>query len=170
MSTDLPDISRNWGEAGAGILTGAGVNFLKNFITLAKTKLEALAAGTELADLAVVTAKIDDLAVTAGKIAAGAVTTAKILAGNVTLPKISFSGIKVYRFDGKNGTGAITLTGAVVGDRVIAIFGVVSATGVTVATPANFESTITVNDQIQQSSASDLSGNDYIVLLAPATA
>jgi hypothetical protein len=64
---------------------------------------------------------------------------------------------------GKNGAGAITLTGAKVGDNVISV--------VNLSTPADasasFEDTITVADQIQQSSASDLSAVKYLVTLQP---
>jgi len=59
---------------------------------------------------------------------------------------------------GRNGAGAITATGLKVGDKVV------SATNLT--TPAgalaSFESEITVADQIQQSSASNLTSSTYI--------
>lgn len=64
-------------------------------------------------------------------------------------------------FTGKNGAGACTLTGALVGARVLGV--------VNLSTPADaassFEGVITVADQIQQSSASDLSAVKYLVLL-----
>ena len=64
-------------------------------------------------------------------------------------------------FTGSNGAGACTLAGARVGDIVV---GVINET-----TPgdaaANFESVITVADQIQQSSASDLSAAKFNVLI-----
>ena len=119
---------------------------------------------------AVVTADIADLAVTTGKIALASVDTAQLAAGAATLPKFDHTGIKVLRFDGKNGAGAITLTGAAVGDRVLAVFGVTSATGATVVGGTDFETAITVINQIQQSLAGDLSGNDYVALLIPAQA
>jgi hypothetical protein len=59
--------------------------------------------------------------------------------------------------------GPVTLTGAVVGMRVRQVLTVTG--GVLVDSSALFESTITVADQIQQSSASDLSGVTYSFLL-----
>lgn len=63
---------------------------------------------------------------------------------------------------GRNGAGAITLTGAKVGDKVSAM--------INMTTPgdakANFEATITVDGQIQQSSASDLSTAKFLVELS----
>ncbi len=55
-------------------------------------------------------------------IADNAVTTAKLAAGAVTLPKIGIAGIKCLAAAGKNGAGAVTLTGTAVGDRVVAVF------------------------------------------------
>lgn len=66
-------------------------------------------------------------------------------------------------FTGRNGAGACTLTGAVVGDAVV---GVVNLAGG--GASASFESAITVADQIQQSSVSDLSAAAFGVLLIQA--
>jgi hypothetical protein len=85
-------------------------------------------------------------------------------------------GTKEGAFVGAAAAGAITLTGAAVGDRVLSVFkfgdasdNLTSGTGVVTAQPnALFESVITVADQIQQVSATDLSDNKYIVRLAPA--
>ena len=57
----------------------------------------------------------------------------------------------------------ITATGAVVGDKVIGVAGLTA--GALGAATASFEATITVVDQVQQSSASNLSANDYLVVL-----
>lgn len=120
-----------------------------------------------------------DDTVAAAQIADGAIdAAAKIGAGVVTQAKITFTGGKKGTFAGAAGAGAITLTGAVAGDRVVAVykFGDVSdnltvATGTVTTQPnALFEATITVNDQIQQASATDLSDNKYVVELAPAAA
>lgn len=62
---------------------------------------------------------------------------------------------------GHNGTGVATLTGAKVGDKVVGVSNVTDH----VTASASFETTITVADQIQQSSASDLSAKTIIVLL-----
>jgi len=63
---------------------------------------------------------------------------------------------------GSNGAGAITATGARVGDLV-------SPVQITGANPAanTFEPVVSVNDQVQQLSASNLSGNTYFFLLTP---
>jgi hypothetical protein len=59
---------------------------------------------------------------------------------------------------GRNAAGAITATGFQVGDKVVAATNLTDGTGDT----ANFESEITVADQIQQSSASNLTTKKYI--------
>ena len=68
-----------------------------------------------------------------------------------------------WTFVGHSGAGACTLTGAKVGDVVASITG--EATGTAGDQSAKFESTISVADQIQQSSATDLSANVYMVRL-----
>ena len=73
------------------------------------------------------------------------------------------NGIKTISFDGKNNTGACTAVGAVAGMKVLGVFGLTA--GALGNAAASFEATITVNDQIQQSSASDLSLNDYVAVL-----
>ncbi len=78
--------------------------------------------------------------------------------------KSLFSGLKFITVDGRNAAGAITATGAVVGDTVVGVAGLTA--GALGAADASFEGTITVADQIQQSSASNLSANDYLVVLA----
>lgn len=69
---------------------------------------------------------------------------------------------KLFAFTGRNAAGAITLTGAKVGDKVV---GVADVAAGSVSAAASFESTITVADQIQQSSASNLSAVKYLVIL-----
>lgn len=71
--------------------------------------------------------------------------------------------IKLITIDGRNGAGACTATGAVIGDKVVAVAGITS--GALGDADAAFEDVVTVTDQIQQSSASNLSANDYIALL-----
>lgn len=65
-------------------------------------------------------------------------------------------------FTGRNGAGAITLTGARVGDKVSALINMTSPADA----KANFESVITVDNQIQQSSASDLTASKFLVELS----
>lgn len=73
------------------------------------------------------------------------------------------TGFKSKTFTGNNGAGSITLTGAAIGDKVAAVWildgSVADVTG-------EFESVITVTDQIQQSSAVDYSLKQFAVLLS----
>lgn len=73
------------------------------------------------------------------------------------------TGLKTISFDGRSGAGACTATGAVVGMKVLAVFGITA--GALGNAAASFESTITVADQIQQSAAGNLSANDYVAVL-----
>jgi hypothetical protein len=66
-------------------------------------------------------------------------------------------------FDGKNGAGACTATGLEVGDVVLSVAGLTA--GALGDASSSFESTITVDDEIQQSLASDLSANDYLATI-----
>jgi hypothetical protein len=106
------------------------------------------------------------------KLAAGAVTTAKLAAGAATLAKQAFTGLKVLSAAGRNGAGAITLTGAVIGERLIAVFGNPTAGGALLVeiVGTDFEVAVTVTDQIQQAVGDDLSANTYVFLLVPAAA
>ena len=146
------------GKIGTGAVTAAKIG------TGAVT---AIKIGAE----AVETAAVKDLNITLGKLAASAVSTAKVAAGAITPPKLSTTGIKFLRFGGKNGAGAITLTGAAVGDRVVFILGSTLADSHTVVgtIPTQFEATISVVNQIQQADATDLTVNDYWVVLLPPT-
>ena len=91
----------------------------------------------------------------AGTDPARAVTAANVRAVLTSLKTISFNG--------KNGAGAISAVGAVVGDKVIDVFGI--TTGALGSVDTLYETTITVADQIQQVSASDLSTKIYVALL-----
>lgn len=89
-------------------------------------------------------------------------TGALTIANNaVTGLKLSAAALKYSGFSGVAAAGPCTLTGAKVGDKVV---GVVNLTDGGDAS-ADFEATITVVDQIQQGSASDLSLKKYSVLL-----
>ena len=98
--------------------------------------------------------------------------TTTLGAGSVALTKISVTGIKCLAAAGKNGAGAITLTGAAVGDRLVAVFGAPTAGGtLEVKVPGtDFEAAMTVENQIQQVSVSNLSANTYAFVLIPAAA
>jgi len=64
---------------------------------------------------------------------------------------------------GRNGAGAVVCPGAIAGDRVL---GVINITGGANAA-SSFESTISVNGQIQQVSTGDASGAQFWAVLAP---
>lgn len=64
---------------------------------------------------------------------------------------------------GHNNAGACTLVGAKVGDKVVSVQNITDH----LLASASFEAVITVADQIQQSSASDLSAKTVMVFLRP---
>lgn len=90
----------------------------------------------------------------------GSDTARAVTAANL---RAVLTGIKTISFDGRNGAGACTATGAVAGMKVLGVFGMTAGALGTAA--ASFETTITVNDQIQQSAGGDLSLNDYTAIL-----
>jgi len=100
------------------------------------------------------------------RLKAASVITDRLAGGAVTGAKMG-AGLLSGFFTAGNGVGARTLTGAVVGQRVLTIANL--TTPGALGTPADFESAITVNDQIQQA-ATDHTGQDFLVLLLPASA
>jgi hypothetical protein len=72
-------------------------------------------------------------------------------------------GLRVLTSQGHNNTGAVTLTGAKVGDKVIGISNITDHA--TLLPTTDFEATITVNNQIQQVNASDLSAKTLVFFL-----
>lgn len=148
----------------------------KNFKTIEEATLIELASSAETitgtdttkgvtpaglqAKVASATAKgIVELATNAEAIAGSdserAITPAGLAAVTALLDVISFSG--------KNGAGACTMTGVKVGDVVLSVTGIAAAD---VGDKASlFESTITVADQIQQSSTDDLSAKVFMALV-----
>jgi hypothetical protein len=70
---------------------------------------------------------------------------------------------KALTFLGRNGAGAITLTGAAAGQKVLAVAGLTA--GSLGSQASLFEATITVANQLQQSSATDQSTKTFIALL-----
>lgn len=94
-----------------------------------------------------------------GRNGAGAITLTGAEVGAVVRAVIPASDLELP-FTGRNGAGAITLAGTLVGDRVRKV---VHEDGTDAS--ASFESTITVAGQLQQSSASDLSAQKYIVFI-----
>jgi hypothetical protein len=108
-------------------------------------------------------------AITDAKLNTAAVTTTKIGGAAVTGAKMAATGVKSGSFTGNATNGVCTLAGAVAGDRVFAIFQIDAASGVT-NTASSFESTISVNSQIQQTANAALNTNTFAVLLLPASA
>lgn len=121
------------------------------------------------ADFNVSVGVLGALSVLTTMINTAAIATAKIAAGAVVGTKLAATGIASGSFTGHNNTGACTLTGATVGQRVLALFEIDTSSAAT-GVEASFESTITVADQIQQSSASNLSAKKYAVILLPVAA
>lgn len=105
----------------------------------------------------------------AGALGDGSVTTAKLGAAAVVGTKLGLTGIVSGGFTGSNGAGACTLTGATVGQRVLAVMETTATVAIGVAA-ALFESTITVADQIQQTSVANNSAKRYVIILLPVAA
>lgn len=101
------------------------------------------------------------------QLATGAVTSAKLASGAVTAGKLGYAAMVPYSASGLSSAGAITTTGTKVGDKVLAVMGFVTSSSVWVGLDTtHFESVVTVNDQIQQSSGA-LNANTYIFLVQP---
>lgn len=67
-----------------------------------------------------------------------------------------------FHFNGNNGTGGVSVPGTRVGDVVKTLVGVYGASG---DQKAKFEPIITVDNQIQQTDAGDLSENQYVAVV-----
>jgi hypothetical protein len=110
----------------------------------------------------------------ADDIANASLATAKLAAGAVTLTKISgFATLKCLSAAGRVGAGVIALVGTAVGDRLVAAFGSATAGGALLPIVNNasvFEATVTVINEIQQTSVANLAAFTYVFLLAPAAA
>ena len=83
------------------------------------------------------------------------------------------SSTRLLSFTGRNLAGAITLTGAVKGEQVNGVTGLIGGIGGTIianngSAASLFETAITVADQIQQSSATDLTAKTYLAQLTGA--
>ena len=98
-----------------------------------------------------------------------AVTTAKVAGAAITGAKHSPTGFKSGSFTGSNGAGACTLTGAAIGDRVLAIQRT-DASATAVGQQASFEATITAPNAIQQTDVGNLSAQRFNVILIAASA
>lgn len=115
------------------------------------TEIDAAASATAAGIVELAT----DAEAVAGSSTALAVTPANVRAVMGKIKAISFNGVSA--------AGPCVATGAVVGDLVLAVFGITD--GALGAADASFEAAVTVDDEIQQSSASNLSANDYVAIL-----
>ena len=89
-------------------------------------------------------------------------STPNTIAGTLLQLEAEALKYRKYVFEGASASGAVLLPGAREGDVVIKLVGVYGVSG---DQSSNFESTITTDDQIVQSSADDLSANQYVVVL-----
>jgi hypothetical protein len=84
------------------------------------------------------------------------------LTAAVTILEAEALKYRKYEFVGSNGSGAISLPGALEGDTVLKLVGVYGVSG---SQTASFESSISETGYIQQTSTSDLSENHYVVVV-----
>lgn len=84
-----------------------------------------------------------------------------------TLTQLEALARRYHRFAGLNGAGGIALADVEIGDDVTAVIGI---RGVTGDQSAQFESAITVDGYLQQTSTADLSANWYEALIVPVEA
>jgi len=80
------------------------------------------------------------------------------------LIQLEAKALRYQEFFGRDGAGSIDLPGALAGDTVSTLVGLVGVTG---DKKTDFETMITVDGQIQQVSESDLSANVYRAFLNP---
>jgi len=81
-----------------------------------------------------------------------------------TLAQLEVLALRYRTFSGRSGLGSIPLLGSEPGDTVSSLTGVIGSSG---DQRAAFEAVITVRDEIQQVSDSDLSSNYYRAFLTP---
>jgi hypothetical protein len=80
------------------------------------------------------------------------------------LSQLEAKALRFHRFEGLNGAGSIPLPNVKEGDLVSAVVGIVGVTG---NQAAKFESVITVDGYLQQTSALDLSDKYYRAYIIP---
>lgn len=80
------------------------------------------------------------------------------------LVQLEAKAMRYFRFEGLSGAGAISLPGVKRGDTVSTLTGLIGVSG---DQAASFETVITVDGQIQQSSGSDLSEKWYQAYIVP---
>ncbi len=155
------------------ITTADASNARWDIVVMASDGTYAVRAGTPAGSPADPTLTAGDVPLARVVVAANA---ASITTGNITdlrcrtyisATKLSQC-LKTYSAAGRNGAGAITVTGTKVGDLVVGALGYVTGTGaITALSNSSFESVVTVADQIQQSSGSNLTANTYVFLVQP---
>ena len=165
MTTYLPVIGANWLQivndnfallAGAELIelassaeTITGTDTAKGVTPAGLAALTSTNARKGLIEIAT------DAEAIAGSDTSRAVTPANLLAVHMKMDVITFVG--------RNGAGACTATGLAVGDVILSVTGQVAAD---VGDKSSlFESTVTVINQIQQSSATDLSTKVYMAFI-----
>jgi hypothetical protein len=104
----------------------------------------------------------------------GAIGTTELAAGAATLPKVDFTGLKVIVAIGADADPTpadITVSGPVAGDRLVAVFGTLTAGGplVTYTPGTDFEAEIAVTGKINQLQG-DLDAYTFVFILVPAAA
>ncbi len=146
------DMLREGEYEGASFLTLTGAQALststplRSLLTFLNGKLALRTAGTIEIEAA-------------GHSGAGAVTVAGTRVGDAVTNVIQTSDMELA-MTGHNGAGACTLTGVLIGDIVERVL---KADGTDVT--SSFEAVVTVNGQLQQSSASDFSAVKHTVFL-----
>jgi hypothetical protein len=117
------------------------------------------------------TSKTGSLIINAGGTLDASAGTLTLGPAQVSLAKVDLTGMKTLKGTGAASAGAVTLTGAVIGMRVVSIFGNLTAGGpMLVFVPGtDFESVITVTDQVQQLTG-DYHLDTIVFVLAPAAA
>lgn len=83
---------------------------------------------------------------------------------SAALVQLEAIALRYREFTGRDGAGSISLYGVEAGDTVATLTGIIGVTG---DQSAAFESIISVDDQIQQVSGSDLSDKYYRAYLIP---
>ena len=109
----------------------------------------------------------EDPGMSGGSGTVGGNMTALSFGLSATLTQLEAEARRYRTFEGSSIPGAISLPGASVGDSVVSLVGVLGMSGSQVA---KFESVITVQDQIQQVWAGDLSGKFFRAYLVAAEA
>ena len=136
-------------------------------------KVQAAVAGLQVSgaglveDGSIVEAKLDDAAVTEDKIDDAAVTTDKIDDEAVTAAKLDNGFLASYVVSAGNGAGARTMTGAKVGDVVLACVNLSDLTNDLAA--GDVESTVSEADKLAQLQTNHTGDKWLVLVLAKGT-